>query len=46
MVELDGVKIGLSICYDIRFPELYRAYRKAGADIMVNMAAWDNPTAP
>ena len=40
MVELDGVKIGLSICYDIRFPELYRAYRKAGADIMVNMAAW------
>ena len=40
LVELDGVKIGLSICYDIRFPELYRAYRKAGADIMVNMAAW------
>ena len=40
MVNLDGVKIGLSICYDIRFPEIYRAYRKAGADIMVNMAAW------
>ncbi|MBE7710911.1 MAG: hypothetical protein E7Z92_02090 [Cyanobacteria bacterium SIG31] len=40
MVVLDGVKIGLSICYDIRFPELYRAYRKAGADILVNMAAW------
>ena len=40
MVELDGVKIGLSICYDIRFPEIYRAYRNAGADILVNMAAW------
>lgn len=40
MVELDGVKTGLSICYDIRFPEIYRAYRKAGADILVNMAAW------
>lgn len=40
MVILDGIKIGLTICYDIRFPELYRAYRKAGADIMVNMAAW------
>jgi predicted amidohydrolase len=40
IVELDGVKLGLSICYDIRFPELYRAYRKAGADILINMAAW------
>ena len=40
MVEIEGVKLGLSICYDIRFPEIYRAYRKAGADILVNMAAW------
>ena len=40
MVELEGVKIGLTICFDIRFPEIYRAYRKAGADILVNMAAW------
>lgn len=40
IVELDGIKTALSICYDIRFPELYRAYRKSGADIMVNMAAW------
>jgi len=40
MIELDGVKIGLTICFDIRFPEIYRAYRKAGADILVNMAAW------
>lgn len=40
MVEIDGVKIGLTICYDIRFPELYRAYRKAGVDLLVNVAAW------
>lgn len=40
MVELDGVKFGLTICYDIRFPEIYRAYRKSGADVLVNMAAW------
>ncbi|MCM1338393.1 MAG: hypothetical protein NC191_01840 [Muribaculaceae bacterium] len=40
MVELDGVKFGLSICYDIRFPEVYRAYAKAGADVLVNCAAW------
>lgn len=40
MVELDGLKIGITICYDIRFPEIYRAYRKAGADLLINMAAW------
>ena len=40
LVNLEGVKLGLTICYDIRFPEIYRAYRKAGADILVNMAAW------
>lgn len=40
MVELEGVKIGLSLCYDIRFPELYRAYAKAGADLLITMAAW------
>ena len=40
MVNLDGVKVGLTICYDIRFPEIYRAYRKSGADLFVNCAAW------
>lgn len=40
IVDLEGIKIGLTICYDIRFPEIYRAYRKANADILVNMAAW------
>ena len=40
IVDIEGVKFGLSICYDIRFPEIYRAYRKSGADVLVNMAAW------
>ena len=40
MVDIEGINYGLTICYDIRFPEIYRAYRKAGADILVNCAAW------
>lgn len=40
MVDIDGIKTGISICYDIRFPEVYRAYRKAGAELLIDMAAW------
>ena len=40
MVDIEGTKTGLTICYDIRFPEIYRAYRKAGADLFINCAAW------
>ena len=40
ILDLGFTKIGLSICYDIRFPELFRKYSKEGAEILVNMAAW------
>lgn len=32
--DVDGVRVGLSICYDLRFPELYRALVLAGARIL------------
>ncbi len=31
---VDGVGLGLSICYDLRFPELYRALVLAGAEVL------------
>lgn len=36
--------IGLSICYDIRFPQLYTALREQGADIIVVPAAFTKVT--
>lgn len=32
--EINGVKCGCLICYDIRFPELYRQYQKDGVRLM------------
>ena len=40
LVNTDVGKIGISICYDIRFPELFRLYAFNNADLIVNMAAW------
>ena len=37
-------KIGLSICYDVRFPALYRALALAGAEVIVTPAAFTRPT--
>jgi predicted amidohydrolase len=40
VAEVDGVPVGLSICYDLRFPELYRQLAIAGAKILVVPAAF------
>jgi len=33
-------KIGLTICYDLRFPELFRKYGKKKSHLIVNIANW------
>jgi predicted amidohydrolase len=40
VAELNGVPTGLSICYDLRFPELYRRLADGGAKILVVPAAF------
>lgn len=38
-VTLDGIEIGLTICYDLRFPELYSALSET-SELIVNIANW------
>ena len=43
-VDLPWGKLGLSICYDIRFPHLYRELAQSGADLITIPAAFTQPT--
>ena len=37
-------RIGLSVCYDLRFPELYRQHARAGADLLLVPSAFTHTT--
>ncbi len=43
-VDVAGVRLGLSICYDLRFPYLFRDLAKAGAQILTIPSAFTVPT--
>jgi predicted amidohydrolase len=43
-VALADCHLGLSTCYDLRFPELYRRLATAGADVLLAPAAFTLPT--
>lgn len=38
--EVDGVVLGVATCYDVRFPELFRALADRGASAVVLGASW------
>jgi predicted amidohydrolase len=44
MAELPWGRLGLTICYDMRFPALYRALAEAGADFIAVPSAFTKPT--
>jgi omega-amidase len=40
ITKVHNLNAGLSICYDLRFPELYRQYGKKRVDVLINIANW------
>ncbi|HYC54554.1 MAG TPA: carbon-nitrogen hydrolase family protein [Candidatus Binatia bacterium] len=42
--ETELGRIGMAICYDLRFPELFRRMSEAGAEIIVMPSAFTRPT--
>ncbi len=44
LADLPWGKLGLSICYDLRFPHLYRALARAGARFLAIPSAFTRPT--
>jgi predicted amidohydrolase len=40
VTAVDALKVGLSICYDVRFPELYRGLVDRGAEVLTVPAAF------
>jgi deaminated glutathione amidase len=40
VVDVDGVGVGLTTCYDLRFPELFSTLARSGAQLTVVSASW------
>jgi len=44
VVDCGQFKVGLSICYDLRFPDLYRNYAKRGANVLTAPSCFTKTT--
>lgn len=40
VITVDGVGVGLTTCYDVRFPELFTTLARRGAQLVVVSASW------
>lgn len=45
VVDLDFAKVGISLCFDIKFPLLYKKLIQKGAEIIVSPSAWSTLSA-
>ncbi|WP_227354616.1 carbon-nitrogen family hydrolase [Haladaptatus salinisoli] len=43
IAEFEDVTVGMTTCYDLRFPELYRDIAEAGATLVLVPSAWPYP---
>ena len=41
--KVSDMDAGLAVCYDLRFPEMFRAYATGGADLLLISAEWPMP---
>ncbi|XP_067633262.1 omega-amidase NIT2 [Eurosta solidaginis] len=46
VIQIDDHKIGIGICYDIRFEELARVYRNEGCEMLIYPGAFNMTTGP
>lgn len=44
ITKIGNIKVGMSICYDLRFPELYRYYSNHGAEVICIPSSFTKPT--
>lgn len=43
VVDTDLGRVGLAVCYDLRFPELFREMTDRGAELVLVASAWPHP---
>ncbi|XP_004523543.1 omega-amidase NIT2 [Ceratitis capitata] len=46
VIDIEGHKIGIGICYDMRFEELARVYRNEGCEMLIYPGAFNMTTGP